>query len=60
MFYYLHEQGANIEQPNYAGITPGLAAQSTNQQKIIDIIGKGTEDAKSSDDMALNMSKKVY
>ena len=43
MCHYLHQHEANLDLPNYAGITAAMAAQSTNQERILDIIGKPFE-----------------
>lgn len=59
MVRYLRDQGSNVDLPNYAGITPLMAPHPANQQKILDIIGKGSEAAKAADGALSTATMKV-
>ena len=50
-YLYLHE--ASLDLANYAGITAAMAAQSTNQDGILDLIGKPTENSRPLDESLL-------
>ena len=60
MCRYLHHQEASLDLTNYAGITAAMAAQSTNQDRILDLIGKPLEGSRPLDgSLLVHSSRKV-